>query len=111
MPEILSYADMGYLPRVADLVKKIGVAEEVHRLYAMKSDLRPGGGVSAMILDTLSSRSPLYRFEQLCAARDTELLLGERVDAAKFNDDYLGRVLDGCSGQRKDQEARSGHTR
>jgi len=93
MPEILSYADMGFLPIVATFVKKIGVAEEVDRLCAMDSDVRPGVVVSAMILDTLSGRSPLYRLERFCAAMDTELLLGERVDAAKFNDDCLGRVL------------------
>jgi len=93
MPEILSYADMGFLPIVAAFVKKIGVAEEVDRLCAMESDVRPGIVVSAMILDTLSGRSPLYRLEQFCAAMDTELLLGEKIDAAKFNDDALGRVL------------------
>ena len=92
MPEILSYADMGYLPMVAALVKKIGVAEKMDRLCAMESDFRPGIVVSAMILDTFSGRSSLYRFEQFCAAMDTELLLGERVDAAKFHDDCLGRV-------------------
>jgi transposase len=93
MPEILSYADVGFLPMVAAFVKKIGVAEEVDRLCSMESDVRPGVVVSAMILDTLSGRSPLYRFERFCSAMDTELLLGERVDAAKFNDDALGRVL------------------
>jgi transposase len=93
MPEILSYADVGFLPIVAAFVKKIGVAEEVDRLCAMESDVRPGVVVSAMILDTLSGRSPLYRFDRFCSEMDTELLLGERVDAAKFNDDALGRVL------------------
>lgn len=93
MPEILSYSDVGFLPMVAAFVKKIGVAEEVDRLCAMESDVRPGVVVSAMILDTLSGRSPLYRFERFCSALDTELLLGERVDAAKFNDDAIGRVL------------------
>lgn len=93
MPEILSYSDMGFLPIAAAFVKKIGVAEEVDRLCAMESEMRPGLAVSAMILDTLSGRSPLYRLEQFCSAMDTELLLGERVEAAKFNDDRLGRVL------------------
>jgi transposase len=93
MPEILSYANVGFLPMVAAFVKKIGVAEEVDRLCAMESDVRPGVVVSAMILDTLSGRSPLYRFERFCSEMDTELLLGEQVDAAKFNDDALGRVL------------------
>jgi transposase len=93
MPEILSYADMGFLPIVAAFVKKIGVAEEVDRLCTMESDVRPGVMVSAMILDTLSGRSPLYRLEQFCSTMDTELLLGEKIDAAKFNDDALGRML------------------
>jgi transposase len=97
MPEILSYSDVGFLPIVAAFVKKIGVAEEVDRLCAMESDVRPGVAVSAMILDTLSGRSPLYRFDRFCAQLDTELLLGEQVDAAKFNDDALGRVLDRMS--------------
>lgn len=93
MPEILSYSDVGFLPIVAAFVKKIGVAEEVDRLCSMESDVRPGVVVSAMILDTLSGRSPLYRFDRFCSQLDTELLLGEQVDPAKFNDDALGRVL------------------
>lgn len=92
MPEILS-ADMGFLPLVAAFVKKIGVAEEVDRLCAMESDVRPGTVVSAIILRTLSGRSPLYRLEQFCSNMDTELLLGEKIDAAKFNEDAFGRLL------------------
>jgi transposase len=69
------------------------VAEEIDRLCPTESDLKPGLAVSAMILDTLSGRSPLYRFERFISELDTELLLGERIDAEKFNDDALGRVL------------------
>lgn len=97
MPGILSQSDVGFLPIIAKFVKEIGVAEEVDRLCAMESDLRPGVVVSAMILDTLSGRSPLYRFEQFLSELDTELLLGVKVDPAKFNDDALGRVLDRVS--------------
>ena len=93
MPGILSQADVRYLPIVAAFVKKIGVAEEVDRLCAMESDVSPGLVASAMILDTLSGRSPLYRFERFVSELDTELLLGEEVTAEKFNDDALGRVL------------------
>lgn len=49
--------------------------------------------VGAMILDTLSGRSPLYRLEKFCAQIDAELLLGEPIDVAKFNDDAPGREL------------------
>jgi hypothetical protein len=48
MPELMSpYADVGFPPVVAVLVKKIGVAEEVDHLCAMESDVRPGVAVSA----------------------------------------------------------------
>jgi len=57
----------------------------------MESDVSPGLVASAMILDTLSGRSPLYRFERFVSELDTELLLGEEVTAEKFNDDALGR--------------------
>ena len=85
MPGILSQADVRFLPIVAAFVNKIGVAEEVNRLCAMESDLSPGLVVSAMILDTLSGRSPPYRFERFVSELDTQLLLGEEVTAVIFH--------------------------
>jgi hypothetical protein len=64
MPGILSQADVPFLPVVPAFVKKIGVAEVVDRLCARENDVRPDLVVSAMILDTLSGLSPLYRFER-----------------------------------------------
>lgn len=94
MPGILSQSDVGFLPIVSAFVKKIGVSEEVDRLCPVESGLRPGQAVSAMILDTLSGRSPLYRFDRFISELDTELLLGEQLAAERFNDDALGRLLD-----------------
>ena len=85
MPGILSQADVRFLPIVAAFVNKIGVAEEVNRLCAMESDLSPGLVMSAMILDTLSGRSPPYRFERFVSELDTQLLLGEEVTAVIFH--------------------------
>jgi transposase len=93
MPGILSQCDVRFLPIVAAFVKTIGVAEEIDRICAGESRLKPGLAVSAMILDVLSGRSPLYRFEEFVSGLDLELLLGEAADADKFNDDALGRVL------------------
>jgi transposase len=50
--------------------------------------------VLAMVLDTLSGRSPLYRLEEFFAQQDTELLLGKAVPPQALNDDTAGRVLD-----------------
>jgi hypothetical protein len=85
-PEILSHADVRFLPIVAASVKKIGAAQEVDRQCAMESDVRLGI-VNAMILDTLSGHTHLCRFERFCAELVTELLLYERIDAAKFNNE------------------------
>ncbi len=48
----------------------------------------------ALILDTLSGRSPLYRLERSFKDMDLELLLGVDIEPSKLNDDAVGRVLD-----------------
>ncbi len=90
----LSGCNVSFLPIVSAFVKKIGVVEEVDRLCESQSDVNPGHMVLALILDTLSGRSPLYRLEQSFADMDLELLLGENITAAKLNDDAVGRCLD-----------------
>lgn len=56
-----SGCDVSLPPIVAAFVKRMGIAEEVNRLCDSRSDLSPGLVVEAMVLDTLSGRSPLYR--------------------------------------------------
>jgi transposase len=53
-----------------------------------------GTVVLALVLDTLSGRSPLYRLEECFAQQDTALLLGKAVPPQALNDDTAGRVLD-----------------
>jgi transposase len=57
-------------------------------------DVDAGTVVLALVLDTLSGRSPLYRLEEFFASQDTELLLGKAVPPHALNDDTVGRVLD-----------------
>ena len=57
-------------------------------------ELQPGPVVLAMVLDTLSGRSPLYRLKEYFEEKDTELLLGEAIPAERFTDHNVGRVLD-----------------
>jgi hypothetical protein len=56
--------------------------------------LPPGQAVLAMVLDTLSGRSPLYRLKEFFHEKDTELLLGTEIDPELFCDYNLGRVID-----------------
>ena len=53
-----------------------------------------GTVVLAWVLDTLSGRSPLYRWEEFFAQHDTALLLGKAISPQALNDDTAGRVLD-----------------
>jgi hypothetical protein len=53
-----------------------------------------GTVVLALVLDTLSGRSPLYRLEECCAQQTTAWLLGKALPPQALNDDTVGRVLD-----------------
>jgi transposase len=55
--------------------------------------LQPGQAVLAMVLDTLSGRTPLYQLKEVFKEKDTELLLGSQIDPELFCDHNLGRVL------------------
>jgi transposase len=72
----------------------LDLVETINRLAPTQMGVSPGIIVLGLVLDTLSGRSPLYRLEEFFEGRDTELLLGERVRAAGFNDDTVGRLLD-----------------
>jgi len=84
----------GFLPLAAAYCRRLGVVELVNRLVPSKMKISPGIVVQAMVLDTLSGRSPLYRLEEFLAEQDIELLLGATVKATDFNDTNTGRSLD-----------------
>ena len=95
--EIIQGAEVfshGHLPLAAAFCRSLGLIELVNRMVPSEMDLRPGLAVQAMVLDTLSGRTPLYRLEQFMAEQDCEMLLGEDVDPHLFNDNNIGRSLD-----------------
>ncbi len=89
--EIFNY---GHLPSAAAYCRRLGVVEVVNDIVSSQMDLQPGVVVQAMVLDTLSGRSPLYRLKHFLANRDVELLVGEDLPANAFNDVNVGRSLD-----------------
>ena len=84
----------GHLPVAAAYCRRLGLVELVDRMVPTRMALRPGLVVQAMVLDTLSGRTPLYRVEQFLAGQDVELVLGDPVPAHTFNDTNLARALD-----------------
>jgi transposase len=95
--EALAGADIfmhGHLPAAAAYCRRLGLVELVDQMVPTQMELRPGHVVQAMVLDVLSTRTPLYRIEQFLAGQDVELLLGESVPTHAFNDTNLARSLD-----------------
>ena len=85
---------VGELPVIASFCRKIGIPDIIDRLCPSQASVASGTVVTAMVLDILSGRSPLYRVEDFWRQQDTELVLGEEIDASALNDDALGRTLD-----------------
>jgi transposase len=89
--EIFNY---GHLPGAAAYCRRLGVVAVVNAMVSSQMELQPGVVVQAMVLDTLSGRSPLYRLKDFLADRDVELLVGEDLPANAFTDINVGRSLD-----------------
>jgi transposase len=85
----------GHLPIAAAFCRRLGLVDLVNRMVPSQMQLKPGHLVQAMVLDTLSGRTPLYRIEHFMAEQDIELLIGTSVPASLFNDTNLARGLDG----------------
>ena len=89
--EIFNY---GHLPTAAAYCRRLGLVEAVNDIVSSQMDISPGVIIQAMVLDTLSGRSPLYRIKEFLAGQDVELLVGEDLPANAFSDINVGRSLD-----------------
>jgi len=90
----LTITDARHLPIVKQLAKQINLVNTVDSIVDTQMELSPGVTVLAMVLDSLSGRSPLYRLNEFFHEQDTELLLGVDIPAESFSDYNLGRVMD-----------------
>jgi len=94
VPENLTFSEVGHLPIIKDFAKKIQLVETLDAMVDSEMELSPGVTVLAMVLDTLSGRTPLYRLEAFFQEKDIELILGHDVEPELFCDYNVGRVLD-----------------
>jgi len=92
--DALTITDVAHLPIVKHYAKKIQLVETIDSIVDSQMQVSAGLTVLAMVLDTLSGRNPLYRLQKFFEDKDTELLLGEPVDASAFADHNVSRVLD-----------------
>ena len=94
IPENLTFTDVGHLPIVKEFAKRINLVDTINTMVDSQMQLPPGQTVLAMVLDTLSGRTPLYRLKEFFCEKDTELLLGTPIDSELFCDYNLARVID-----------------
>jgi transposase len=94
IPANLTISEVRHLPIVKEFAKKIKLVETLDTMVDSQMELAPGVTVMAMVLDTLSGRTPLYRLEEFFQEKDVELILGQNVSPARFCDYNVGRVLD-----------------
>ena len=83
-----------HLPILKAYADQLGLVSLINHYVPTEMEVDAGTVVLAMVLDTLSGRSPLYRLEEFFAQQDTALLLGKGVPPHALNDDTAGRVLD-----------------
>src|ERR671934_862684 len=83
-----------HLPILKAYADHLGLVSLINHYVPTEMEVDAGTVVLAMVLDTLSGRSPLYRLEEFFAQQDTALLLGKTVPPQALNDDTAGRVLD-----------------
>jgi Domain of unknown function (DUF4277) len=83
-----------HLPILKAYTDQLGLVSLINHYVPTAMEVDAGTVVLAMVLDTRSGRSPLYRLEEFFAQQDTELLLGKAVPPQALNDDTVGRVLD-----------------
>lgn len=84
----------GHLPMAAAYCRSLGLIELINEMVPSEMELSPGLAVQAMVLDTLSGRSPIYRLREFIDSQDSELLLGQNVDSKLFEDSNVGRSMD-----------------
>ena len=90
----MTFTEVGHLPIVKEYAKRIKLVETINQIVDSQMELSPGMAVLAMVLDTLSGRTPLYRLTEFFAEKDAELLLGQAVGPELFCDTNLGRAMD-----------------
>ena len=92
--ENLTFTQVQHLPIVKHYARRIKLVETIDAMVDSQMQLPPGLAIMAMVLDTLSGRTPLYRLKEAFEENDTELLLGQQVEPGLFCDYNLARVLD-----------------
>jgi uncharacterized protein DUF4277 len=88
LPEIEVYP-VHPLPIIKAYADHLGLVGLIKHSVPTERDVDAGTVVLGLVLDTLSGRSPRYRFAEFFAHQAPELLLGKACPPQAFTDDRL----------------------
>ena len=74
LPSAIEAYPVHHLPIIKAYVDQLGLVSLINHYVPTEMAVDAGTVVLALVLDTLSGRSPLYRLEEFCAQHDTALL-------------------------------------
>src|SRR5215467_11778480 len=94
LPPAIEVYPVHHLPILKAYADQLGLVSLINHYVPTEMGVDAGTVVLALVLDTLSGHSPLYRLEEFFAQQDTALLLGKAIPPQALNDDTVGRVLD-----------------
>lgn len=84
------------------LIRRMGVRAVIDTLLPTESEIPHGAVIEVLMLSRLLDPHPLSRIEDWMRAAGVDVLLGH--DAAKFNDDRIGRTLDALGDKVRDAQ-------
>ena len=94
IPPEIAVSPVQHLPILKAYADPLGLVSLMHHDVPPEMEVDAGTVVLALVLDTLSGRSPLSRLEACFAQQDTALLLGQTVPPQALKDATAGRVRD-----------------
>jgi transposase len=95
--ETYDIREAGPGPIISNICRQLEVRKTINEVVPWDPKqclLDPGTHVTALIINILCRRDPLYRVEEFYQEQDLELLFGTHVEPNNFNDDALGSTLD-----------------
>ena len=84
-------------PIISNICRQLEIQKTINDVVPWDSKqclLDPGTHVTALIINILCRRDPLYRIKEFYREQDVELLFGPGIKYDYFNDDALGKTLD-----------------
>jgi hypothetical protein len=60
----MTFTEVRHWPIVKQYAKRLNLVEIINRLVDTQMELSPGMAILAMVIDTLSGRTPLYRLTE-----------------------------------------------